>query len=75
MQPSVPAVKTSNHMRKSKRFLRVPLLHLLNFYNLVDCHTLGSRVGLMPLLLSGREKQKKKNRKETDRKTENRTVD
>lgn len=42
MQPGTPAVKTSNHMRKSKRFLRVPLLHLLNFYNLVDCQALGS---------------------------------
>lgn len=42
MQPGTPAVKTSNHMRKSKRFLRVPLLHLLNFYNLVGCQALGS---------------------------------
>lgn len=40
--PCTPAVKTSNHMRKSKRFLRVPLLHLLNFYNLVGCQALGS---------------------------------
>lgn len=38
-----PAVKTSNHMRKSKRFLRVPFLHLLNFYNLVCCQALGSK--------------------------------
>lgn len=55
-QAGTPAVKTSNHMRKSKRFLRVPLFHLLNFYNLVDCQALGStNTSFVP---EGRDRQK-----------------
>lgn len=42
LQPGTPAVKTSNHMRRAKRFLHGPLLHLVNFYSLVDCQALGS---------------------------------
>lgn len=29
-------------MRRTKRFLHGPLLHLVNFYSLVDCQALGS---------------------------------
>lgn len=50
------AVKTSNHIRESKRFLRVPLLHLLNFYNLVDCQTLGSTSGFHAIAAAGSRK-------------------
>ena len=75
MQPGAPAVKTSNHMRKSKRFLRVPLLHLLNFYNLVDCQALGSsstfRAIAAPRLQKNRKREtERKKDREKDRQTE-----
>lgn len=62
-----PAVKTSNHMRKSKRFLRVPLLDLLNFYNLVGCQAVGSidTFHAMPLLSPEKQKRERERASKT----------
>lgn len=61
-----PAVKTSNHMRKSKRFLRVPLLDLLNFYNLVGCQAVGSIDTFHAMPLLSPEKQKRERESKQD---------